>query len=193
MSTRSWRGLVFLATSLDGYLARSDHSLDWLTDPPATRGHRPPGEDAAVPDFEAHMARVDHMVMGRGTYDVVAGFDEWPYGDVPVIVVSSTLAEDTQRVIVARSIDDAAALLEQRGAKGVYVDGGQVVQEFLRRDWVDELTITLAPVILGSGRPLFGDLERETRLRLLGTRTLGGGMVSSTYEVVRGTAGGDGA
>lgn len=192
---RSWVGRVFIATSLDGYIARRNGDISWLTDPPAGSRHVDP--DATAPaqfGFEAHMASVDHIVMGRGTYEKILTFDSWPYPQHPVIVVSSTLPDD-DRVTVVHSIDAAVAELDRRGAKGVYVDGGIVIREFLRRGMIDELTITTAPVLLGDGIPLFGSaggectgggrLGGDVRLTHLGSASIGSGMVTSRYAIER--------
>jgi len=194
---RSWVGKVFIATSLDGYIARRDGDIEWLTNPPAdTRHVSPEATPPAEFGFEAHMASVDHIVMGRGTYEKLLTFDSWPYPQRAVIVLSRTLPHDDGRATVVRSIAAAAAELERRGAKGVYVDGGVVIREFLRRGMIDELTITTAPVLLGEGIPLFGSagdgwlgsgwLGGDMRLTHLGTAHIGSGMVTSRYWIDHG-------
>ena len=184
---RTWTGRVFIATSLDGYIARDDGDLAWLTDPPRNDDHAAAlSRSDSPPDYDTFVQDIDHLVLGRGTYEKVLTFDGWPYGDFRVLVVSSTLPVDQDpRIVVARSIDRAVALLDDGGAKGVYVDGGQVIRAFLERDLIDELTVTVAPVILGGGLPLFGRLGRTVPLTHVGT-SAGGGMTSSSYAVVRG-------
>lgn len=185
-TTRGWRGRVFIATSLDGHIARTDGDIAWLTDPPGDPGHLPPHQGPQPPpDYAAFIADVDHMVIGRGTYEKVLTFGEWPYGDLPVTVLSTTLTDGDDRVSVADALDGVLALLDDGGATDVYVDGGQVIQTFLRHDLIDEMTITTAPVLLGGGLPLFGSLDADVRLTLRGTAVLDDGMVSSCYDVVR--------
>lgn len=187
MPSRTWRGLVYIATSLDGFIARPDGDIAWLTDPPGDADHAParPGPQPA-PDYDTFMIDVDHHVVGRGTYEKVLEFPDWPYTDTQVIVLSTTLDPgDDDRVTVAASLDDVLALLDERGASGVYVDGGSVIQAFLRHDLIDELTVTTAPVLLGEGLPLFGSLGGDVRLTLLGCSVLADGMVSSRYRVTR--------
>jgi len=90
---RGWQGKVFIATSLDGYIARADGDIGWLTDPPAITGHAKPLAGLPVlPGFEEHLASVDHLVIGRGTYEKVLTFGVWPYPQQHVIVLSRTLA-----------------------------------------------------------------------------------------------------
>lgn len=183
-TTRRWRGHVFIATSLDGYIATLDDDLDWLTDPPPETRHAPPhhGPDAP-PDYEGFTADVSHLVMGRGTYEKVLTFDHWPYERFRVIVLSTTLVGGADpRVQIAATIDDACALLEQQEATTDYLDGGQVITQFVARGLVDELTITRAPVLLGDGLPLFHVLPRPVRLIHLGTSTTTTGMTSSRYR-----------
>ncbi len=182
---RGWSGHVFIATSVDGYLARPDGDLDWLTDPPAEEGHAPAheGEDAP-PDYDAFTAQVSHLVMGRGTYEKVLTFDPWPYDRFRVVVLSTRLARGRDdRVTVVASVGEACAVLAEEGAISVYVDGGQIVSAFLAQGLVDELTIARAPVLLGQGLPLFHALPTETRLIHLGTSTTDSGMTSTRYQV----------
>ncbi len=182
---RGWTGSVFIATSVDGYIARADGDLDWLTDPPAERRHVPAhrGEDAP-PDYDAFTSQVTHLVMGRGTYEKVLTFDPWPYDRFRVVVISTRLgAGSDDRVNVVASIDDACTVLDEERATSVYADGGQIVSEFLARGLIDELTITRAPVLLGEGLPLFHALPAETRLVHLGTSSTSSGMTSTRYRV----------
>jgi dihydrofolate reductase len=76
-------------------------------------------------------------------------------------------------------------LLAERDARGVYVDGGKVIQGFLEHDLIDEITLARAPILLGDGLPLFGTLARDIRLTHTGTLTNDSGMTSSHYEIVR--------
>lgn len=187
MSTkeRNWTGLVFIATSVDGYIAQPDGDLDWLTDPPAEPRHVPGHEgEHAPPDYDAFTAKVTHLVMGRGTFEKVLTFEPWPYARFRVVVISTTLSRGRdERVDVVASLDEACDLLDQEQATQVYVDGGQIVTEFLTRGLIDELTISRAPVILGAGLPLFHTLPTETRLIHLGTSTTDSGMTSTRYRV----------
>jgi len=186
MSTRhTWSGHVFIATSVDGYIALPDGDLAWLTDPPTETGHVPAshGHDAP-PGYEDITADVTHLVMGRGTYDKVATFDPWPYDRFRTVVLSTTLDPDADaRITVVTSIEQALALLEDEQAGKVYLDGGQVVTAFLAANLIQELIISRAPVILGAGLPLFHTLPHPVRLVHLGTSTTETGMTSTRYRV----------
>ncbi len=175
---RSWEGLVFIGTSVDGQVARADGALDWLTSR---------GEAAGDAGYEEHMTRVDAILMGRSTYEVVRGFDPWPYAETPVVVLSTTSpAEGDHRVQVVRSLDEATELFNRRRARGVYIDGATTISTCLAGGLVDEMTISQVPVLIGDGIPLFRGLPRDIDLEHTSTRVLGGGMVQSTYRVRNG-------
>lgn len=173
----NFHAAVFIATSLDGYIAREDGSIDWLTER---------GERAGDTGYDEFMAAIDTVVLGRKTYQKVLTFDFWPYEGKQVEVLSSTLAPDVdERIIVHRTLDGLVQTLTERGAKRVYADGGQIVQTFLRAGLLNELTITVVPVLLGSGIPLFGELDSDISLTHNATRSLGAGFIQSDYTVPR--------
>lgn len=160
--------------SLDGYIARPDGGLDWLLEAGAELG------DTGYDDF---FAAVDSMVIGRNTYDIVAAFEEYPYAGKRVLVLSTTLTSlDWPDATVHRTLDDALATLEREGRQHVYVDGGTVVQQFLRAGLLDDLTVSIAPVLIGFGIPLFGPLDADITLDLVGTRELPAGFTQATYR-----------
>ena len=159
---------VFIATSLDGYIARADGGIDWLS------VVEKPGEDYG---FAAFFATVDTLVMGRGTYDVVRAFPEWPYGDKRVVVLTNRPAEPRHgETFFAGKVTDLA--LEGR----VYVDGGNVIGQFLAADLVDDMTISIIPIVLGSGIRLFAGGEGEHRLALEGHQAWDTGLVQLRYR-----------
>jgi dihydrofolate reductase len=173
--------LVYIATSLDGFIARPGGELDWL---PGTEGGPPlPAEDHG---YDAFMARVDTLVIGRGTFEAVRGFTPWPYAGKRVIVLSRTLKRaELSEPVEVQSGPVKALAREVQGAQGVYVDGGQTIQSFLRAGLIDELILTRIPVLIGAGLPLFGVLDADIWLDHLGTRTFPSGFVQSTYRPVR--------
>ena len=184
MADRGWIGKVYIATSLDGFIARLDGDIDWLST--ASRGDHAPG-DAGVPDdlgYAEHMADVDHVVMGRGTYEKVLTFDGWPYPGTRVIVMSSGLSNADERITITRSVDETVALLDERGARGVYIDGGVTIQAFLGAGLIDTVVLTRIPVLIGEGRPLFGPLPADIQLVHEGTFATGHGLVQSRYRVL---------
>ncbi|MGA7748602.1 MAG: dihydrofolate reductase family protein, partial [Gallionella sp.] len=175
------RALVFIATSLDGFIAREDGSLDWLPAPSSE-------EDYGYTEF---MARVDVLVMGRKTYETALGFGEWPYSGKRVVVLSSTLAAgDIPSSLHGKVEIDAGPLpelvqrLEAEGHKGIYVDGGKTIQSFLNAGLIDEIIITRIPILLGSGIPLFDDLAHDIHLQHLGTKNYASGFVQNHYRVI---------
>jgi dihydrofolate reductase len=173
---------VFIATSLDGFIAREDGALDWLHGDP---GGDPPPDFGYQPFFDG----VDALVMGRGTFDVVRAFPKWPYGTKPVVVLSNgsiTIpAALTQSVEHMRGLpQEIVARLERRGWKQLYVDGGKTIQAFLAAGLIHRLIVNRLPILLGRGIPLFGPLPGDVRLEHVRTQTYAGGMVQTEYRVL---------
>lgn len=172
------RASVFIATSLDGFIARPDGGLDWL-----------PQDGGEAHGYDEFIATVDAMVIGRNTYQTVLGFGAWPYGRTPVFVLSTRpLAPAPAEAVVERlsgEPNDIVAQLDARGVQHAYVDGGITIQRFLRAGQIQRLIITRIPVLLGSGIPLFGDLPEDIVLRHIRTRQYPSGLVQSEYVVVR--------
>ncbi|MGO2658242.1 dihydrofolate reductase family protein [Mycetocola reblochoni] len=184
ITNRDWTGRVFIGVSLDGYIARPDGSIDWLTEPPAAE-HAVIDSSRHAETWETFFPSVDTLVMGRGTYDTVAAFPDWPYHGKRVLVLSGTMpAGSDGPVTVVSDVDGAARALAASGAEQVYVDGGRTVQAFLRAGLIDEITLSRVPVILGAGRSLFGELGREVRLTLLASHA-SDGLVHASYRVER--------
>lgn len=133
------------------------------------------------------MATVDALVMGRNTFDVVAPFETWPYGEKPVVVLSHRALQATRSgaAIEAMSGEPAEIVrrLEGRGLRHISVDGGDTVQRFLRAGLISNITITRVPVVIGSGISLFGSIDRDIMLRHIATREFPSGLVQSEYEV----------
>ncbi len=174
---------VFIATSVDGFIARPDGDVAWLHE-------IDPLEDGDDAGYGEIFNAVDALVMGRGSFEKVLEFDPWPYGEKPVIVLSKSLTEAPSHLADVVSIDPASprAFVEkilERGYEHIYLDGGKVIQSFLREGLVDEMTITTIPVLIGEGIPLFGSLEKDVKLKLLRSRSWSNGMVQSTYQVVK--------
>jgi dihydrofolate reductase len=126
--------------------------------------------------------------MGRKTYELARTFERWPHEGRRVAVLSTRLSTGIDpRISVHRSIADLVAALTASGASRVYVDGGQVIQAFLAEGLIQEFTLTTAPLLLGSGRSLFGRLTHELPLTHRATTVLGAGMVQSTYTTTDGS------
>jgi len=173
---------VYIATSLDGFIARRDGAIDWLNEANAVV---PEGEDCG---FMAFMDSVDTLIMGRKTYEQILSFVQWPYGDTPVVVLSHNSIEIPSHLsdTVSHSTESPAALLKRlaaHGVKHVYVDGGSTIQGFLAESLIDEITITRIPVVIGEGIPLFAPMPRDIKLIHLSTTAYEFGFVQSRYSV----------
>ena len=171
-------GAVFIATSVDGYIARTAGGIDWLLSR---------DENLGETGYDAFIATTDAIVMGRNTYEVGCSFDTWPYEGMRVFVVSTTLepgADD--RISVHRGLDELFEAAHDEGVRHVYADGGRLITSFLQRGLISEITITTAPVIIGSGLPLFGAIDHDIPLDHVRTTTLGNGMTQSVYRVSAG-------
>ncbi len=179
------QGHVFIATSLDGYIARPDGGLDWLPGMGDGDGALAEAENHG---YDAFIAGMDGILMGAATFRVARAFDPWPYA-LPLVVVSRTLAEADvpatlrAQVRIVNSIAAAQAATAAAGWRHAYVDGGQLITGYLAAGAIADMVITRVPVPLGSGLVLFGALPRDVRLRHLGTTAFPSGLVQSRYAV----------
>lgn len=173
--------IVYVAASLDGFIARSDGSIDWLD----IAG--PEEAERSMSDFVVLLNSVDCLVMGRKTFDTVKQFSPWPYGALPIVVLSTTLSEVPPieganiRIRSARPAD-LLRELEHEGLARIYVDGGATIHGFLREGLIDRITVATVPVVLGSGRPLFPETGLELKLKLESSVVLESGIVKSAYR-----------
>ena len=168
---------VFIATSLDGFIARRDGALDWLP------------VDAEPHGYDEFIATVDAIVIGRKTFETVLTFDAWPYGKKQVVVLTSTpsalvVPDGAVCDVMAGTPHEIVTRLAQRGMGHLYIDGGVTIQRFLEAGLIQRLIITRIPVLLGSGIPLFGFLARDVRLKHVATRAYPSGLVQSEYVIV---------
>jgi len=172
---------VYIATSVDGFIARPDGGIDWLHSTPSPSE----GEDYG---YRAFMDTVDVLVMGRNTYELVRTFGEWPYGDKPVVVLTSRgvdIPESIRETVesMSDSPEDVVRRLAARGANHLYIDGGKTIQGFIAAGLIQRLIITKIPILIGTGIPLFGPLPADVKLRHIETRQYPSGLVQSEYEV----------
>ena len=166
---------VYIAVSLDGFIAREDGSLDWLN-----RVH-----DTGVEDYgyRAFIDTIDAVVMGRNTYDVVLGFDEWPFDGKHVVILTHrpltpTHAETTHK-------GDLRPLLRTLGDmafRRIYLDGGIAIRQGLAEGLVDDITLSWIPVLLGKGRALFADGIPESGWQLSDSKSFSSGLVQASYR-----------
>lgn len=167
---------VFCGISVDGFLARPNHTFDFLD----AGGHEPHG-------YDEFYASVDVVVIGRKTFEVVLSFGQWPYGKKPVVVLSSRKLDFSavKGGVVEQITGEPAEIVKQlkdRGFKHAYIDGGITIQRFLATRCIDRLVITRVPVLIGAGIPLFGSVPHDILLRHVATRCYKGGLVQSEYE-----------
>ncbi|WP_254764716.1 dihydrofolate reductase family protein [Natrinema marinum] len=171
---------LYIATSVDGFIAAEDGSVAWLEEfqPEA-------GTDDRDGSYETFFADIDALVMGATTYEQVRAFGDWPYEERPTYVL--THGEHPRATDAVEFVDgEVAALateLERRHDRIWLVGGAQVVRAFLREDRVDELRLTLVPVLLGRGISLFGTDGKQRTLELLENTTRETGMVELRYAV----------
>jgi dihydrofolate reductase len=168
---------VFIATSLDGFIARQDGALDWL-----------PADGGEPHGYDEFIATVDAIVIGRKTFETVLGFDTWPYGKKQIVVLSTTLSALTVPdgavcEVMAGSPQEIVTRLTRRGLQHLYIDGGVTIQGFLEAGLIQRVIITRIPVLLGSGIPLFGPLSHDIRFQHVATRSYPSGMVQSEYLI----------
>jgi dihydrofolate reductase len=166
---------VFIAASLDGFIAKPDGNIDWL------RIHSLEAEPNGYDDF---IHTVDAIVIGRGTYETVLGFGGWFYGSKRVIVLTHG-QRDSLHGEEFHAGDPESLLPRLSGASRVYVDGGKVIAQFLAADLIDDLTVGILPIVLGAGIRLFPGSEGEHRLVLESQRVYRSGMVQLGYRVRR--------
>ena len=165
---------VFIACSLDGFVAGPEDDLSWLPAPVA-------GEDYGYAEFMAGTAAI---LMGRRTYDVAAAFADWPYGDTPVFVATSRPIDPVAPTVraVHGSPAELLAAVRAETAGGIYLDGGSLIRACLDAGLIDELTVTVVPVVLGDGTPLFAGVAAPHRLALESATPYPNGLVQLRYR-----------
>jgi dihydrofolate reductase len=169
---------VYIAASLDGFIARKNGDLDWL--PPIDMG----GEDFGYAEF---MSTIDYVVIGRNTFEKVLTFGGWQYDKKVIVLTSRDLvlpSELTDRVEALHlSPRELVHKMDGRGAKSIYLDGGVTIQRFLRESLVNEMIITTIPILLGEGLPLFSKLEKDVKLELVKSQSFENGFVQNNYKI----------
>ena len=171
---------VFISTSLDGFIAKPDGDIDWLMD----KRYALEGEGFG---YQELYDACDCLVMGRHSFEKVVSFDEWPYPDKRVVVLSHSLTvlpsylEDVE--LFSGSVSDLLASESSKGSQHLYIDGGKVIQSFLEEGVVSKMTITTIPILLGSGISLFGELTQEKPLTLVSAQGYANGFVQSVYAL----------
>lgn len=174
---------VYIATSLDGFIADKNGGIDWLDTIPI-----PDGTDMG---YEAFNSEIDALVMGRNSFETVCGFDiEWPYTK-PVFVLSNTLTEIPEKYkehafLVNGTLDEILSQIHEQGFYRLYIDGGITIQNFLKADLIDDMIITIIPVLLGEGIPLFGELPSGLNFECIETKLFLDKLVQNKFVRIRG-------
>ena len=179
MDKRAGRNIVFIAQSLDGYIAGPQGEIDWLD-----MVANPKGNDMG---YFALMKEVDAIVMGRNSFDFVSNYKgPWPY-EKRVFVLSHSLTEVPRQLkdkaeIIKGKPKEILQILHDKGYNNLYLDGGVTIQSFLQEDLIDELRITTLPILLGRGFSLFGELDSRLTFEHTSTEVYLGQLVQSHYR-----------
>ena len=188
--------ILYVAASVDGYIARPDGSVDWLDDLPQPGAELEPGsklepaggqvedEDYGYGEF---IAGVGVVLMGRVTYEQILSFGvDYPYPGTAGYVFSRARAgeqDDNVRFVAGDDIGGLVARLKAEQDKNLWlVGGGQLVREFLRLDLIDRIELFILPIILGEGIPLFPPATPQRDLTLTDCRAYATGMAQLTYR-----------
>lgn len=174
------KNYVFIAQSLDGYIADRHGGIDWLH----TTVPNPEQKDMGYEEF---IQKIDAIVMGRKTFETVLGFDiEWPYS-VPVFVLSTTLKSIPKDLsdkvkLVKGELSEVLDTIRASGYSRLYIDGGKTIQSFLREDLVDEIILSTLPILLGGGFRLFGNLTEPLKFEHVDSRVLLDAITQDRYR-----------
>lgn len=166
--------VLYIATSLDGYIARPSGAVDWLfTD-----------QDYG---YTAFFASIDTVLMGRKTYEQVLSFGAYPYQGTRGFICSRTARRpDAHVTFVSDELASFVAELKRAPGQRIWLVGGsEIVAECVRHDLVDECIISVHPIILGTGLPLFAPGLPERPLRLMQVERFDSGLVQMSYARAR--------
>lgn len=181
---------VFIAVSVDGFIARENGNVDWLQTSENTNVDMSDNPDMG---FQAFFNTVDCMIMGRGCMEMISSMEltpeQWPYGDTPIYVLSTTLTALPDNVSAKMKIysGDITALIQQLDSEGfghAYIDGGKTVQSFLNAQLITDICMTRVPILLGQGKPLFGPTEGDIHLTAANSEAFANDFVQTSYRVI---------
>jgi dihydrofolate reductase len=164
---------LYIAQSLDGYIARPDGTIDWLR----------PFDDVDY-GYNAFIREIGTVVMGRASYDLARSFGDWPYQTMRSLVITSRPLDDAPPTVarVGADIPRLVTALRAAGDKDVWIMGGaQTINAFLKAEAVDRIDLFTLPVLLGGGVRLFEGTRPEAALRLLSTQTYDKGLARLSY------------
>lgn len=170
---------VFIATSIDGFIADKNGGIDWL--------HNIPNPENLDMGYNNFMKGIDAIVMGKNTFETVCGLDiDWPYA-VPVFVLSNSLQNIPEKFkdkakLVKGDLTEIIAQINASGYQNLYIDGGKTIQSFLNQNLINEITITLIPILLGEGIPLFSKLKNKLNLECTKTTLFTNKIVQNQFK-----------
>jgi len=168
--------ILYIAQSLDGYIAKEDGDISWLSI--VERDNEDYG-------YQSFIETVDTVIMGRKTYDKVLSFGvDFPHKDKKCYVISNTLkgsGDDVQ--YFSGNIEDLIISIRQDEGKDIFVDGGaEVIRELKDKNLIDEYIISIIPILLGKGIRLFKETDSESRLKLMECKVFDSGLVQLEYK-----------
>jgi dihydrofolate reductase len=169
--------IAYIGTSLDGFIARKEGEIDWLIQF---------DDQETSQSYSEFISNIDAIVIGRGTYEKVLTFPTWFYLQKVFVLSSQTkqIPDSLKEKVTVLSMQPKELLLHlsNKGYSNIYVDGGKVIQSFLKENLLDELIITRVPVLIGNGIPLFGWLDHDITFKHVHTNIFSNGLVKSHYQ-----------
>ena len=166
---------LFIACSLDNYIARADHSIDWLFE----------GTENEDYGYSSFYDSIDTTVMGRNTFDTIITFGNWPYPSKTNYVFThnpTLFADHSVQFLTVDAVKWVENLKNQTGKDIWLVGGGELISTLYNADLIDEYILSIHPVVLGEGIPLFSHLKKEQNLRLKETKSYADGLVQIHLE-----------
>ena len=167
--------ILYIAASLDGFIAKEDGSVDWLQ-----KYESPSDDDYGYSAFESN---IDTLLMGRKTYEQVLEFGEWPYKGKKCYVFTKKSIEDARVTAISNPIEFTKSLLDRDGKNIWLVGGSQIITLLMNYKLVDEIILTVMPVILGNGIPLFTNIASEINCKLLSEKSYKSGLIQMHYKI----------
>ncbi len=159
---------LYIASSLDGFIADKKGGIDWLENPELHEKD----EDYGYSEF---IKAIEVTFMGGNTYEQVLGFGEWHYGDLDNYIFTSSLKVESKHGKAIKSLDEVASIIREKNCW--LIGGGKLNDEFLRRDLIDKIILNTMPVILGKGIPVFNEEVNLKQFSLLKHRSYPNGVI----------------
>ena len=166
--------ILFIASSLDDYIARKDGNIDWLF------------HDHAY-GYKKFYKSIDTVVMGRKTYEKALEFEKEPYKDKKCYVFSRSKNKKTIKNV--KFVDDvenfSKRLIKSKG-KGIWLVGGsEIISIFINKNLLDEIRLYVHPIILGNGIPLFNGIKQNVKLKFIKSKSYKSGLVQLHYKILK--------